>query len=177
MKELGIHMSRGNESLAKIEKCVSFFRKYWGLITAFSICVSIIALFTCSLIFDKKIELQIMNNWVGIILGLVATIMSIISLFLSFYNLEREREEGRENRELFFNFKTILDDLRKEQSGMKNTLTEQLEETRTLNQNLTSSKSAIVIENDPNGIGSKEKMNTDLSNILRKLNGEVNEHE
>lgn len=59
-----------------------------------------------------------MNNWVGIILGLVATMMSIISLFLSFYNLEREREEGKENRELFNQFIKDLNELKLSQNNI-----------------------------------------------------------
>jgi uncharacterized membrane-anchored protein YhcB (DUF1043 family) len=30
-----------------------------------------------------------MNSWVGIVLGLVATVIGIISMFLSFYNLDQ----------------------------------------------------------------------------------------
>ena len=161
-------MLKENKSLTRIEKCIAFFKKYWGIVTSFVISTSIVALFTCSLVFDRKIELQIMNNWVGIILGMIATIMSIISLFLSFYNLEREREEGKENRELFLAFRKVLDELQKEQSGMKDTLTEQLEATKDLKRNLANSKSPTVIDDNRYKIDAKNEKFIDILEIMRK---------
>lgn len=49
----------------------------------------VISLFIAGIIFDKKITISIMNSWVGIVLGLVATVIGIISMFLSFYNLDQ----------------------------------------------------------------------------------------
>ena len=165
-------MLKENKSLTRIEKCIAFFKKYWGIVTSFVISTSIVALFTCSLVFDRKIELQIMNNWVGIILGMIATIMSIISLFLSFYNLEREREEGKENRELFLDFRKVLDELQKEQSGMKDTLTEQLEATKDLKRNLANSKSPTVIDDNRYKIDAKNEKFIDILEIMRKAGAE-----
>lgn len=38
------------------------------------------------------------NSWVGIILGLVATIFSIISMWITFYTLEKSHKDALENQ-------------------------------------------------------------------------------
>lgn len=45
-------------------------------------------MFISSIIFDKVVTINVLNSWVGIILGLVATVIGIISMVLSFYNLD-----------------------------------------------------------------------------------------
>lgn len=75
-----------------INDVINFWKKTWGSLVAFIILVSIIALFIASFVLDKCITLSVMNEWVSLILGMVATIMSVISLFLSFYNVEQSNE-------------------------------------------------------------------------------------
>ena len=48
-----------------------------------------------------------MNSWIGIILGLVALIIGIISMFLSFYNLDQSIKTQQETVQM-------IDNLRKE---------------------------------------------------------------
>ena len=45
-------------------------------------------MFISSIIFDKVVTINVLNSWVGIILDLVATVIGIISMVLSFYNLD-----------------------------------------------------------------------------------------
>lgn len=79
-----------------INDVINFWKKTWGSLVAFIILVSIIALFIASFVLDKCITLSVMNEWVSLILGMVATIMSVISLFLSFYNVEQSNEVQKE---------------------------------------------------------------------------------
>jgi hypothetical protein len=51
-----------------------------------------------SLIYDKNIELSIINSWVGIILGLVALVATVFSLGLSFYNFDKQNELDTQNQ-------------------------------------------------------------------------------
>ena len=79
---------------------ISFWKKHWGSLVAFIILESIIALFIASLVLDKCITLSVMNEWVSLIVGMVAMIMGVISLFLSFYNVEQSNDVQRETVEI-----------------------------------------------------------------------------
>lgn len=59
--------------------------------------IAITLLFFINLYLDKPLTLDTVNNWVSLILGLVATIFSIISMWLSFYSLEKANEKNEEN--------------------------------------------------------------------------------
>lgn len=55
--------------------------------------------------------------WVGFALGIIATIFSIISMFLSFYNLELQKESEKENKEFLREIKEqIVNDIKNEVS-------------------------------------------------------------
>ena len=59
----------------------------------------VISLFIAGIIFDKKITISIMNSWVGIVLGLVATVIGIISMFLD-QSIKTQNETVRMINEL-----------------------------------------------------------------------------
>lgn len=75
---------------------INFWKKSWGILVAFTILESIIALFIASFVLDKCITLSVMNEWVSLIVGMVALILGVISLFLSFYNVEQSNEVQKE---------------------------------------------------------------------------------
>lgn len=56
-------------------------------------------MFISSIIFDKVVTINVLNSWVGIILGLVATVIGIISMVLSFYNLDQGVKTQKETLE------------------------------------------------------------------------------
>ncbi|MDD3362662.1 MAG: hypothetical protein PHW34_13420 [Hespellia sp.] len=76
----------------KMKSIIEFWRKYWGLIMIFIISSSIIALFIASFVTGKQLTLSVMNEWVSLVVGMAALILGIISLFLSFYNVEQSNE-------------------------------------------------------------------------------------
>lgn len=83
--------------LKLIDGILGYLNKIWfQLVISLSI-LSIFALFICSFIYDKNITLSVMNSWVGLILGIVATLLSIISTLMSFYNLEKTNESNEKN--------------------------------------------------------------------------------
>lgn len=80
----------------RLGELITFWKDIWGKFALFSIAGSIIALFIVSFVFDKSITLEVMNEWVSLVAGMSALVLSIISLFLSFYNVEQSNEVQRE---------------------------------------------------------------------------------
>lgn len=77
------------DSSKKLDDEVEEMKYFWWPFSMYVIASGVISLFIAGIIFDKKITISIMNSWVGIVLGLVATVIGIISMFLSFYNLDQ----------------------------------------------------------------------------------------
>lgn len=80
----------------KLGVVVQKIRCFWWKYVIYTLTTGVIALFSCSFIYDKEISINIMNSWVGIILGLIALVIGIISMFLSFYNLDQSIETQKE---------------------------------------------------------------------------------
>ena len=84
-----------NKLLAVVNK----IKNFTIAITAFTVTIGILALFISSLFLDKA-SINDMNSFVGIVLGIVATCCSILSIYLSFYSLEKSEESGQEQLQL-----------------------------------------------------------------------------
>ena len=82
---------------------INFFRNLWGNFLFYVLATSIIGLFLGSVYFEKVIGLDVINSWVGIVLGLVALIIGIISLFLSFYNVDQANKTQEKTIEIITN--------------------------------------------------------------------------
>lgn len=72
-----------------IAKRVERYRDFWGEFVIYVLSTSIVGLFIASLVKEESITLSDMNSWVSIVLGLVALIVGIISLWLGFYNVDQ----------------------------------------------------------------------------------------
>lgn len=97
MKNENGNSGRERSTLKKIHDFLYAFNKFWFYLVGSLILLSIFVLFIVSFIFSKNIMLETMNAWVSLILGIVATLLSIISMLVSFYNLERTNEINEEN--------------------------------------------------------------------------------
>lgn len=78
----------------------SFWEKIrdWTFLILFIYMVlSITALFYINYALNEPLTLNTINNWISLILGLVATIFSILSMWVSFYSLEKSNKEKEEN--------------------------------------------------------------------------------
>lgn len=73
-----------------------FFKKFWGPFVVYVIATSIILLFIASFTLDKVITLTTMNEWVSMVLGMVALIIGVISLYLSFFNVDQANQSQNE---------------------------------------------------------------------------------
>lgn len=93
-----------------LEKIIKFWKAKWGTLIVFTICGSIVALFIASFCLEKELTLSVMNEWVSLVVGMVALILGIISLFLSFYNVEQSNATQKETIEIMNNVKKEISD-------------------------------------------------------------------
>lgn len=104
-------MSNGERiSLKKLEQAITFFQKRWATLVLWIVPVSLVVILGLSIIY-KSDQLDAFNAWISLILGFVATLLSIISTLLSFYNLEKANELNDENRQLMQKVEDKLNDL------------------------------------------------------------------
>ncbi|EOS68047.1 hypothetical protein C818_04214 [Lachnospiraceae bacterium MD308] len=98
-----------NDEERTIGDKINFFRNLWGKFLFYVLATSIIGLFLGSVYFKKVIGLDVINTWVGIVLGLVALIIGIISLFLSFYNVDQANKTQEKTIEIITNLQRDIE--------------------------------------------------------------------
>lgn len=87
--------------LEKLDAWVEKAKAYSVVLIAGVIVIGILIVFACSLFCGEIPGLEEMNLFVSIVLGIVATIVSIVSMLFSFYGLEKtEESERRQNQVL-----------------------------------------------------------------------------
>lgn len=119
-------------SFFKLSKRIESFKNNWSKYAIYVLSTSIILMFTFSLKYKQNLELQTINNWVGIILGLLATMTSVISLFLSFYNLEKEGEESKDNQRTLGEMKDLLYQVKSSQADFAKSMLDQANDTKAI---------------------------------------------
>ncbi|UUV18021.1 hypothetical protein NRK67_12085 [Fusobacteria bacterium ZRK30] len=82
--------------MKKIEEFIEEFGNFWWKYIAWIVGVSLTGLFLLSFILDKDVQVQNINNWVSIMVGITAFFVSVGGIALSFYNLETTRESEKE---------------------------------------------------------------------------------
>lgn len=132
-----------NQNERTIDDIIEFFRRFWGKFVFYVLATSIIGLFLGSVYFEKVIGLNEINSWVSIVLGLVALIIGIISLYLSFYNVDQSTRAQDKNLELM--------------NGIKGDITKKLYEIQmSMNDNFSDLKHGKGFE----GLGQNNTMKT-----------------
>ena len=129
-----------------IEKVLEQWKKSWGILILFLVGGSIVGLFIASFCFDKQITLSTMNEWVSLVVGMVALILGIISLFLSFYNVEQSNKVQQDTKQIMTE---IRDDIKDNLEDTKNEILLHLE----LLPNKTAKEIKYEINNPPFQIG------------------------
>lgn len=81
----------------KDKKFISGMKDWIFIILFIYLVVSVTVLFYINLALNQPLTLDTLNNWVSLILGLVATIFSVLSMWISFYSLEKSNEQNKEN--------------------------------------------------------------------------------
>lgn len=104
-------------TLKKTELIIDVFKIKWGKWTIKIISWGLIIIFVAAIgdYFlrnrDLSIELKIfgaLQIWVGFALGIIAMLFSIISMYLSFYNLELQKDAEKNNLETFNSLKNNI---------------------------------------------------------------------
>lgn len=114
-----------------IKETIDFFKTLWGKFIFYVLATSIIGLFLGSVFFNQIIELDVINNWVSIVLGLVALIIGIISLFLSFYNVEQSNSTQEKTVDIITDFQfDMIDRMNQLQTNVEHKIDESGEKTR-----------------------------------------------
>lgn len=98
--------------LEKYELFTEWIRQRWLNWIFYIVTSSFILLFIIGIyaenIGSKFDILKNLNTWVGFILGGIATIFSIISMFLSFYSLEKSKESEDSTKETLIEIKDTV---------------------------------------------------------------------
>jgi hypothetical protein len=111
-----------------LKNAVDFWKSFWWKLLAFVLSGSIAALFIASFCLKEELSLSVMNEWVSLVVGMAALILGIISLILSFYNVEQSNEVQKETIEIMNEVKSDIEeklselrlDMNRQFSDMKN---------------------------------------------------------
>lgn len=126
----------------KTEVTIEFFKLKWGKWTIRTAVFGLGVIFIVSIIkaiFDPEIsieELKLFNAlqiWVSFILGIIASLFSIISMYLSFYNLEQQQQAEKNTKDSFNELKekivnSINEEMKKEIKNVHDSLEKHLKE-------------------------------------------------
>ena len=124
-------LMRNEKKEKNIDEMIQFFRDLWGKFVFYVLATSIIGLFLGSIFFKEIIGLDEINTWVGIVLGLVALVIGVISLFLSFYNVDQANKTQEKTVEIIQGFRDdMLEHMPDMQSDVERKIEESSEKTR-----------------------------------------------
>lgn len=108
--------------LEKFDELVEAAKTYSVVLIVGVIVIGILLIFACSL-FRKEIPgLEEMNLFVSIVIGIVATIVSIVSMLISFYGLEKNEESERRQHEVLQQILEIEKDTRRSTQAIENSI-------------------------------------------------------
>ena len=126
-----IWLLRKHKKGKEIDDTIEFFRSLWGKFVFYVLATSIIGLFLGSIFFEKVIGLDEINTWVGIVLGLIALVIGIISLFLSFYNVDQANKTQDKTVPIIQGFQSeMIERMHRLQKDVERKIDESTEKTR-----------------------------------------------
>lgn len=114
--------------LEKLDALVEKAKTYSVVLIIIVVVLGILIVFACSIFTEEVPGLSEMNQFVSIVLGVVATIVSIVSMLFSFYGLEKTEESERRQNDILRKIIEIEEDTRRSakaiessmQTGLKN---------------------------------------------------------
>lgn len=86
---------KNQQPLEKLKDAVGLAKQISVLAMSIIIIVGILSIFVCSIVGKRIPGLSEMSLFVSIVLGIVATIVSIVSMLISFYGIEKTEESER----------------------------------------------------------------------------------
>lgn len=96
-EEVMIIMASENTQLEEHKSILDSIKKWWLPGVIIYILLTLTILFVTNIIVKENTSLEQVNGWVSLILGIVATLLSVTSMWISFYSLERTNEINLEN--------------------------------------------------------------------------------
>jgi multisubunit Na+/H+ antiporter MnhF subunit len=126
----------------KTEVTIEFFKLKWGKWTVRTVIFGLGIIFLVSIIkviFNPNIESEkvalfdALQIWVSFILGIIASLFSIISMYLSFYNLEQQQQAEKRTKDSFDELKekiinSINEEIKKEIKNVHDSLEKHLKQ-------------------------------------------------
>ena len=103
-------METENQKLKDLEVEVKWWEKSWSKFIFITVYITLVALFISNILTNKPVVLDEWNQWISFILGLVATLISIISVNLSFYSIEKTNQINQENLKTINGIKNSIED-------------------------------------------------------------------
>lgn len=111
------------KQLEKLDKYVEQAKSYSVVLI---IVIGILIVFTCSIVNKEIPGLAEMNQFISIVLGIVATIVSIVSMLFSFYGLEKTEESERRQNEILHKIIEIEEDTRRSAKAIESSMNTRL---------------------------------------------------
>lgn len=111
-----------------LKKAVKFWKGFWWKLVAFATVGSIVTLFIASFCLKEELTLSVMNEWVSLILGMAAFILGIISLILSFYNVDQSYEVQKDTIDIMHK---VQDDIESKLAELRVDMNKQFTDIRT----------------------------------------------
>lgn len=125
--------------LQKLDAWIERAKSYSVVLIISVIVIGILIIFACG-IFNKTIPgLSEMNQFVSIVLGVVATIVSIVSMLVSFYGLEKTEESERRQNATFREMIDIEKDTRRSAKAIEDSIKTGLKNPNVISRNIDSS--------------------------------------
>ncbi|MHA5219792.1 hypothetical protein [Dysosmobacter sp. Phy] len=138
--------------LEKLNELIEKAKSYSVVLITGVIIIGILMVFWCSIAHKEIPGLSEMNQFVSIVLGVVATIVSIVSMLFSFYGLEKTEESERRQSEVLQRILSIEEDTRRSAKAIESSMQTRL-------------KDANVISRDKENTGEDENIQVDTDDI------------
>ena len=108
--------------LEKFDALVEKAKTYSVVLIIGVIVIGILLIFACSLLCKEVPGLEEMYLFVSIVIGIVATIVSIVSMLISFYGLEKTEESERRQNEVLQQILEIEKDTRRSTEAIEKSI-------------------------------------------------------
>lgn len=143
--------------LEKLDSWVEKAKTYSVVLIVGVVIIGILIIFACSLFCSEIPGLEEMNLFVSIVLGIVATIVSIVSMLFSFYGLEKTEESERRQNQVLQQILELQKDTQRSAEEIK-----------------TSMQDSVITRRDVKSTDQPTNMPADVDEI--EIEGEYDEH-
>lgn len=116
---------------------VIWFRHWSICILCVIIIVGLLAIFIIGAFSPQSITLSMLNDFSGIVLGITATLLSVVSLVLSFYNLEKSEDSEKSSVENMRHVSSIQEQIKDDTQTVKIVLDEMQKMLKSIEQDVT----------------------------------------